>query len=62
MDLKANKRLQLENAREIVRIIDRCTHDGRLTERQQNDILHCANVLAELVIAAAEARARGMKV
>lgn len=62
MDLKANKRLQLENAREIVRIIDHCNSEGRLTERQLNDIAHCANALAELVIAAAEASARRMKV
>lgn len=61
MDLKANKRLQLEHAREIVRIVDHCSENGRFTERQTNDLLHCANALAELVIAAEESRARGMK-
>lgn len=62
MDLKENKRLQLENAREILRIVDHCSDNGRFTERQTNDILHCANALAELVIAAEEARARKMQV
>lgn len=62
MDMKQNKRLQLENAREIVRIVDHCSAEGRFTERQTNDLLHCANALAELVIAANEARARGMRV
>lgn len=61
MDIKANRRLQLEHAREIVRIVDHYSNNGRLNERQTNDLLYCANALAELVIAAEEARARGMK-
>lgn len=51
MDRKANRQYQMEHARDIIRIIDQCTHDGRLTERQKDDICHSANALAELVVA-----------
>lgn len=61
MDLKANKREQLETAKDITRIIDRCTDDGIWTERQKDELNHLASRLAELVIAYHEARARGMR-
>jgi hypothetical protein len=49
MDPEANLRAQRETTRDIMKIWDACGHDGNFTPQQENELVHYAYRLAELV-------------